>query len=618
MDCCRFTEQMTRIIPSFAGFTEFTTSIPKMYWDVKSQEQRILGLCRMLDKVICYADMLGENVDEIAKTLKDIEDGKLDPMIEAAIEAWFEDNQPQIATDIAALQAALPIADFDADNTVKDAIDMIGNDVTAVENAIGEGFDSTNTIASVIERIEKYTHSFPEFRCIARFNAGKEGVDGLEGVQAGCMFEFNNVLYWAQIMQSSTLNKDRLVIVNAESNTVVSDTEMELGHGYTLSYNPNTKMLMTENSEVSPMELILIDVSNIATPFISSTISVPVGMHFDNPCYYDVENNYIAGFGDLHTIVVCDFSFNVIKTMTTDFYNTFWFGQGFVFQTVQYLPDTHKFVIGISGDGIIFADENEDNTVTMYDYLPLKRNYGCLYMRELEFANVYDNKVYIATGDLIDQMVLPALFVWDMVNGTIGADRTIATAYQANRTYSIDYANTDIIPDGGTTFKFAMDAINAYRLSDQQGRLYLDFASDYPYRVVTAGAKCRIYTTSNTDVSINGIYINEGDVQLTGTHLTIVPSQVITVAGTPRYIGIYCYNSHIWIQTSWATLNNVDSVANPILLYTEHSSIDAMQGAGTSTEANYFRFSEVNTISTARLNPEVMQECAITLTSNLP
>ena len=57
-----FEQQMVRIIPSFAGFTEFTSSIPKLYWDVKSQEQRILAICKMLDKVICYADMLGENV----------------------------------------------------------------------------------------------------------------------------------------------------------------------------------------------------------------------------------------------------------------------------------------------------------------------------------------------------------------------------------------------------------------------------------------------------------------------------------------------------------------------------------------------------------------------------
>lgn len=104
MDCCRFNEQMTRIIPSFAGFTAFTPAIPKMYWDVKSQEQRIFGLCKMLNKVICYADMLGENVDEIAKALQEILDGTLDPMIEEAIAQWFEDNEPQIMDAISNLE----------------------------------------------------------------------------------------------------------------------------------------------------------------------------------------------------------------------------------------------------------------------------------------------------------------------------------------------------------------------------------------------------------------------------------------------------------------------------------------------------------------------------------
>lgn len=128
MEMWRFEQQMTRIIPSFAGFTEFTTSIPKMYWDVKSQEQRILGLCKLLNKVICYADMLGENVDEIAKALQDIEDGKLDPMIEAAIAAWFDENEPEIMEDIGQLQL----------------------DVTDIIAEIGTGFDSDNTIASNI------------------------------------------------------------------------------------------------------------------------------------------------------------------------------------------------------------------------------------------------------------------------------------------------------------------------------------------------------------------------------------------------------------------------------------------------------------------------------------
>ena len=116
-----FEQQMTRIIPSFAGFTEFTSSIPKLYWDVKSQEQRILAICKLLNKVICYADMLGENVDEIAHTMQEILDGKLDPMIIAAIAEWFENNQPEILQDIDAINAKIGEG-FSAQNTIADAI----------------------------------------------------------------------------------------------------------------------------------------------------------------------------------------------------------------------------------------------------------------------------------------------------------------------------------------------------------------------------------------------------------------------------------------------------------------------------------------------------------------
>ena len=158
MDCCRFEQQMTRIIPSFAGFTAFTPTIPKMYWDVKSQEQRIIGLCKMLNKVICYADMLGENVDEIKQTMQEILDGTLDPMIEAAIAQWFEDNQPEIMNDIEALQERVSdiestLVDFAPDNTVKDALANLESNIETVDAKIGTGFDSENTVRSEINSV---------------------------------------------------------------------------------------------------------------------------------------------------------------------------------------------------------------------------------------------------------------------------------------------------------------------------------------------------------------------------------------------------------------------------------------------------------------------------------
>lgn len=60
----------SRYISPFWGFTEFTPTIPKLYWNVKSQEQRILRICDMLDRLICYSDYLGDKV-EVSK--EDIE-----------------------------------------------------------------------------------------------------------------------------------------------------------------------------------------------------------------------------------------------------------------------------------------------------------------------------------------------------------------------------------------------------------------------------------------------------------------------------------------------------------------------------------------------------------------
>lgn len=92
-----------RIIPPFAGFTEFTTSIPKMYWDVKSQEQRIHAICKMIDKLICYADMLGdtenETQEDLAKLKAEFEEFKehgFDDYYAEQIEQWVKDNLPYL------------------------------------------------------------------------------------------------------------------------------------------------------------------------------------------------------------------------------------------------------------------------------------------------------------------------------------------------------------------------------------------------------------------------------------------------------------------------------------------------------------------------------------------
>lgn len=102
MQCCNDNAPV-RYIPPFVGFTEFTASIPKLYWDVKSQEQRIKAICEQLHKVICYADMLGDRENNTIAELEELvsqfeqfkESGFLD-YYEEQLEAWINANMPEI------------------------------------------------------------------------------------------------------------------------------------------------------------------------------------------------------------------------------------------------------------------------------------------------------------------------------------------------------------------------------------------------------------------------------------------------------------------------------------------------------------------------------------------
>lgn len=90
-------------IPPFWGFSAFTPTIPKLYWNVKSQEQRILNLFDLLNKLVCYCDNMGLQIDvnaEDIKTLQEdmqnLKDGGLLDYYEKQIYQWIQDNMESI------------------------------------------------------------------------------------------------------------------------------------------------------------------------------------------------------------------------------------------------------------------------------------------------------------------------------------------------------------------------------------------------------------------------------------------------------------------------------------------------------------------------------------------
>ena len=105
MGCCK---PPNRYIPWFSAWQEFTPTIPKMYWDVESQEQRLHAMCAQLHKLVCFADYLGdkisinrEDIDELQRLFEQFMESGFDDYYEQQLEQWINDNAALLFTKLA-------------------------------------------------------------------------------------------------------------------------------------------------------------------------------------------------------------------------------------------------------------------------------------------------------------------------------------------------------------------------------------------------------------------------------------------------------------------------------------------------------------------------------------
>lgn len=93
------------LIAPFWGWSDYTPTIPKLYWDVKSQEQRILNLFDLLNKLINYADELGvqinvnhDDIVELREEFNKLVDGEFWDIYEQKVSEWINANLNDIIT----------------------------------------------------------------------------------------------------------------------------------------------------------------------------------------------------------------------------------------------------------------------------------------------------------------------------------------------------------------------------------------------------------------------------------------------------------------------------------------------------------------------------------------
>lgn len=87
------------MFPHWAGYNDYANTVPQIYWNIESNEQRYHFLCKRLHMLACYADMLSGKVNlnraDIDKLMADfqkfMESGFDDYYLEQ-IEQWVNDN----------------------------------------------------------------------------------------------------------------------------------------------------------------------------------------------------------------------------------------------------------------------------------------------------------------------------------------------------------------------------------------------------------------------------------------------------------------------------------------------------------------------------------------------
>lgn len=97
--------ELSTNIPPFWGWTRYTPVIPKMYWDVYSQEERIKRLCRDHDKLAHYAsylaELLGKNnedIQELRDYVNEFLTSGFDDALAEKIAKWVDEHLQFIFT----------------------------------------------------------------------------------------------------------------------------------------------------------------------------------------------------------------------------------------------------------------------------------------------------------------------------------------------------------------------------------------------------------------------------------------------------------------------------------------------------------------------------------------
>lgn len=534
-----------RYVTRFAFWNPATWSIPKLYWDAWSQEQRLHAICKQLEKVIAYADYLGVNVDDIAARLKAIEEGQLDPIIEAAIEAWFEEHEPVIFAAIQALNAALPIDDFDAEHTVKDSLDAIAADIATIETALEADertLDRTKFIDNAY-KLEFWRNSY--FQQYFAANPPANEYSTMQSV-ADCgntlVFVQAPASYWGNTIYSASIsNTVRVSEINKDSG-VITRTQIASGfyHSNSMTYDTKRNIFynvdmyeLTNDGTIWKNTIGIIDYDTLQRT--DEFAPVPDATYFDGIGYNETTDTialfsfdkfseiFYAYIVDAETRQLIDTirltEFEALYGMLAYQYDR---TPGQFFQSAKQTENYfmvacyHPAIIVISDkQGHIFKivriDDNEISNFELEDFTFDEETGECFVQTHKRYYNrktsggnegeVHEDIENIYRCNLYTNV--PNSFMYEDATGW--------------NVFYVDPSTTNTIQNGTVDhpFKSVMEGLNILDLETYSPRFYLIGSGSVPWiRIVDQ--HLNVVKTSTSTVTVGAVYARNSDVYLEG------------------------------------------------------------------------------------------------------
>lgn len=449
-------------------------------------------------------------------------------------------------------------AETSARESADSALDArVTANATAISTEATARADADTALDARVTANASRIFSTPAFDIADRWIVNDANTLSNVGIQTGCVFEQNGVLYSANIVKDdgdSSTGCNKLVIRNVEAHTTVGTLSYDFKHGSPISYNPEQKLLLTSTTAEETSLLIFISTATISAPSVVSTKSYAGISGFGSAtCWYG--NNILNITNFSFDCRIYDTDLNLLDSFSLEHYPL---EQGYTYQA-QATYDKYLVVAVSDPEAIYIFDLEQRKQVNIVN---MPANVGHTRVYELEGIAIDDTNIYVLNGSYIDEFAVVSWLRWNYVSGNLEQSDQFRIRNQKYATLTVDWTNGDLIdPLDSGKFKLLGDAICYLKdVYNDQAQPTINFASDYPVTlrftgfngVVNLGTytyvaaifalcKCSIsgacqFTTTgdaitiawNSQVSIQTAYTKTGNAPNATTAVRALDSYIIT------------------------------------------------------------------------------------------